>query len=105
MQRMRTLCLRVGLLLGMVFAGSAAESHRLAADFSVVQGEIRPLHGINKGPLAANGLFSVTAEQKELRVPWTRLHECHHPNPDVVDIHTVFPDPDADPARPENGPV
>ncbi|HLX60213.1 MAG TPA: hypothetical protein VKX17_02915, partial [Planctomycetota bacterium] len=27
----------------------------------------------------------------------TRLHDCHWPNPDVVDIHTLFPDFKADP--------
>jgi xylan 1,4-beta-xylosidase len=84
------------------FAASAAEPHRLTVDFSAAQGEFRALHGINKGPLGANGLINVTAEQKELRVPFTRLHDCHHPNPDVVDVHVVFPNPDADPARPES---
>jgi len=86
----------------LVFVGHAAEPHRLTVDFSASQGELRALHGINKGPLSANGLFNVTAEQKELRVPFTRLHDCHHPNPDVVDVHVVFPNPDADPARPES---
>ena len=81
-------------------AVGAAEPHQLAADFSAAQGELRALHGINKGPLSANGLFNVTEAQKRLHVPFTRLHDCHHPNPDVVDVHVVFPNPEADPSLP-----
>ena len=41
-------------------------------------------------------------EQKALGVPFMRLHDCGWPNPDVVNIHAVFPDPDADPTLPES---
>ncbi len=78
----------------------AAEPHRLTVDFAVAQGELRALHGINKGPLSANGLIDVTEAQKRLRVPSTRLHDCHHPNPAIVDVHAVFPNPEADPSLP-----
>ncbi len=77
---------------------AAAQPHTISVNFAAPAGELRPLHGINKGPLAGNGLIDVTDAQKRLRLPFTRLHDCHHPNPDVVDIHTVFPNPDADPA-------
>ena len=77
-----------------------AEEAVLTADFAVPAGSIRPLHGINKGPLAPGGIFDVIKEQKELGVPFTRLHDCGWPNPYVVDLHAVFPDPDADPAKP-----
>lgn len=90
-----------GLLL-LATPGPAAETHRLAVDFSAPQGELRALHGINKGPLSANGLIDVSARHRRLRIPSTRLHDCHHPNPAVVDIHAVFPNPDADPALPES---
>jgi hypothetical protein len=78
----------------------AGEPHHLTVDFAEARGELRPLHGINKGPLAPNGLVDVTEAQKRLRVPSTRLHDCHHPNPAVVDLHAVFPNPDADPSLP-----
>jgi xylan 1,4-beta-xylosidase len=84
-------------LLLSAFAASAGP-HELSADFAQSAGAIRPLHGINKGPLHPNGLISVTEQQKRLRIPFTRLHDCQHPNPHVVDIHAVFPNPDADPA-------
>ena len=85
-------------LLAVTLCVRAAEPHLLAVDFSVPQGELRALHGINKGPLGANGLIDVTEAQKRLRVPSTRLHDCHHPNPAIVDVHAVFPNPEADPA-------
>jgi hypothetical protein len=90
-----------GLMLLLTTVGiSAGELRRITVDFSAAVGDVRPLHGINKGPLAANGLIDVTEAQKRLRVPSTRLHDCHYPNPLVVDIHAVFPNPEADPALP-----
>jgi hypothetical protein len=71
-------------------------------DFSVHTGSIRPLHGINKGPLAPGGMFDLIEEQKQLGIPFTRLHDCGWPNPYVVDHHVVFPNPAADPALAEN---
>src|SRR5438270_13929742 len=56
-----------------------AEDAVLTADFAVPVGRIRPLHGINKGPLAPGGLFDVIQEQKDLGVPFTRLHDCGWP--------------------------
>ncbi len=79
-----------------------ADDPVLRADFSVHIGAIRPLHGINKGPLAPGGIFDVIKEQKELGIPFTRLHDCGWPNPYVVDHHAVFPDAKADPALPES---
>ncbi len=79
-----------------------ADEAVVSADFSVHTGAIRPLHGINKGPLAPGGIFDVIKEQKELGIPFTRLHDCGWPNPYVVDHHAVFPNPAADPALPES---
>jgi len=76
----------------------------LAADLHVdcgrVVGTIRPLHGVNCGPVADQGLTDLSAYYKELGIPLTRLHDCHWPNPDVVDIHTIFPDFGANPEAP-----
>ncbi len=79
-----------------------AEDAVLSVDFSAPSGAIRPLHGINKGPLAPGGIFDVIREQKELGIPFTRLHDCGWPNPYVVDHHAVFPNPNADPSLPES---
>lgn len=97
---------RLGLLAlaGALLAGVSprAAEPLLSADFSVRSGTIRPLHGVNKGPLAPGGLFDVIQEQKELGIPFTRLHDCGWPNPHVVDHHVVFPDPRADPTLAES---
>lgn len=85
---------------GATDLAAPAEPHLLEVDFSAPLAPARPLHGLNKGPLAANGLVDLTEAHRRLRVPWTRLHDCHHPNPAVVDLHAVFPNPNADPESP-----
>ncbi|MFT4548359.1 MAG: xylan 1,4-beta-xylosidase [Verrucomicrobiales bacterium] len=79
--------------------GSAGE---FEIDCAKPIGTIRPLHGGNCGPLQYGGVLDFSKQFKELGAPLIRLHDCHWPNPDVVDIHTVFPDADADPSLPEN---
>ncbi len=95
----------VGLrLLAMLVAAVPLRSGEavLNVDFAVPAGTVRPLHGINKGPLVPGGIFDLIKEQKELGIPFTRLHDCGWPNPYVVDHHAIFPDPQADPALPES---
>lgn len=89
---MGVLSLAVGLATGV----SAAE---VQVDCGKVIGRIRPLHGGNCGPLQSGGLIDLSDYFREVRIPHTRLHDCHWPNPDVVDIHTIFPDFGADPAQ------
>jgi xylan 1,4-beta-xylosidase len=83
-------------------ASADGQDVSLSVDFAVPSGSIRPLHGINKGPLAPGGIFDVIKEQSELGIPFTRLHDCGWPNPYIVDHHAVFPVPDADPSLPES---
>jgi len=87
----------IPLTLAQVVARQSAAELRV--DFSRTNGTVRALHGINKGPLAAGGMVDVTAALRAIEVPAVRLHDCHWPNPDVVDIHAVFPDFQADPAQ------
>lgn len=68
-------------------------------DFSKPAGVIRPLHGVNKGPIAWGGMIDLTEPLRALRIPSSRMHDCHWPNPDVVDIHAIFPNFDADPSQ------
>jgi len=72
----------------------------MRVDFSRDLGRVRLLHGINKGPLAPGGMLDLKQAHRELGVPFVRLHDCHWPNPDVVDIHAIFPNPEADPELP-----
>jgi len=86
---------------------SAAAAEELAEGALLVDcardaGDIRPLHGGNCGPLEYGELVDLSAYFREARFPLLRLHDCHWPSPDVVDIHVLFPNPDADPERPES---
>ena len=72
----------------------------LTVDCSKTAGKIRPLHGLNCGPTTDGGMIDLSAQYRELAVPLVRLHDCNWPNPDVVDIHVVFPDFRADPNVP-----
>ncbi len=65
-------------------------------DCSELVGRIRALHGVNNGPLNYGEIIDLSAYYKELRIPLARLHDSEWPNPDVVDIHAIFPDMKAD---------
>ena len=99
------LCLSLRAWCGVLLllqCASAQEAVELRVDFSRTNGVLRALHGINRGPLVAGGMINVTDSQRALRLPFTRLHDSHWPNSDVVDIHAVFPDFNRDPERPES---
>lgn len=90
----------VGFLLAMAWTSSA--SAQLYVDASKVVGRVRPLHGVNCGPLVAGGMTDLSADYRDLRIPLVRLHDCQWPSPDVVDIAAIFPNPDADPKGPKS---
>jgi hypothetical protein len=74
-------------------------------DFAKPIGRIRPIHGVNNGPAVwsgeENGLTAtLTKRHKEAGFPSVRLHDCHWPAPDVVDVPCIFPISDADPDDP-----
>ncbi|MHB0998719.1 MAG: GH39 family glycosyl hydrolase [Armatimonadota bacterium] len=69
-------------------------------DFSISKGTIKPLHGLNNGPVGYGGLVDVSHYYRELGVPYVRLHDPNWPHPREVDIPQVFPDFNADPADP-----
>ena len=102
MKKMKDMYLAV-YLVGIVWAGWAGEvwagDVELSIDASSPRGMIRALQGVNSGPLHSQGLIDMSDRHREIGVPLTRLHDCHWPNPDVVDIHTIFPDFEADPSR------
>jgi hypothetical protein len=88
----------VAALFCFSFNLKADESITITVDAAQQLGSFKQLHGINKGPLAPGGLMNVIEAQTALRIPWTRLHDCHWPTPDVVDMHVLFPNSMADPA-------
>jgi hypothetical protein len=92
-------CALATICLLPILPSTAAE---LRVDFSTTNGVIRPLHGGNNGPLGYGEIVDLTVFHRELAIPFTRLHDSAWPYPDIVDIHAVFPDFRADPARPES---
>jgi hypothetical protein len=69
----------------------------LDIDLGTPAGEIKPLHGVNLGPLHANGWLDTSATYRRLSFPYTRLHDCPYAVPETVDVHSIFPIFDADP--------
>lgn len=74
----------------------------LNVDLSVTTGRIKPLHGVNLGPVQMNGWMDTSARFRELGFPLTRLHDCPYAVPETVDVHSLFPRFDADPDDPAN---
>lgn len=93
---------RAAIVAGLLNLAGLLGAAELHVDFAQTNGLIRALHGGNCGPLNYGGLLDFTTHHRELGIPMTRLHDCHYPNPDVVDIHAIFPDFRADAALPEN---
>lgn len=87
------------LLASLPMLGAAAEPVILRVDFARSNGVFRAFQGVNKGPMAAGGTIDLTASWRELGVPSTRLHDCQWPYPDVVDMHAIFRNEEADPER------
>ena len=90
--------------VGLAWASAVAVGGtvELTVDFSRTNGLIRPLHGVNLGPLCYRGTVDLSAYHRELGVPLTRLHDVVWLNADAVDISTIFRDFRNDPERPES---
>jgi len=86
-----------GMLVMAVQGATASEPLQLTIDPRQSGAAIRPLHGVNSGPRQGGGTLDLSPLWKEAAFPVARLHDCHWPNPDVVDLHVLFPNPMADP--------
>ncbi len=96
-------CLAMMLATGIACGGlNSLAAEIIHVDCSQEQGTIRPLHGVNGGALVQGETTDLRESWRELGVPITRLHDCEWPLPDVVDVHAVFPHPDADPQDPNS---
>ncbi len=96
-----------GWLLGigvgwLTIDADAGDTLRPTVDFSRQVGVIRPLHGVNGGPLCYRGMVDLRDYHRQLRLPSTRLHDVVWVNYDAVDISTIFRDFRDDAAVAEN---
>jgi hypothetical protein len=72
----------------------------ISIDFSNITGAIKPVHGVNNGPVTYGALLNVSRFYRELAIPYVRLHDTNWPHPREVDIPQIFPDFSKDPADP-----
>lgn len=66
-------------------------------------GRIRPLHGVNSGPVTKVFTYDARPQFREAGFPYARLHDIEYPygSGEFVDIHCIFKNFDAD----ENDPA
>jgi xylan 1,4-beta-xylosidase len=74
----------------------------IKVNFDSAQGQIKPLHGVNNGPVGYGEMVDVSHRYREIGVPYVRLHDPNWPHPREVDIPQVFPNFDADPDDPRS---
>lgn len=66
------------------------------------KGTIKPIHGVNNGPVTYGSLVDVSDYYISMGVPLVRLHDPNWPHPREVDIHIIFPDFSKDPSDPNS---
>ena len=97
---MRHFASLLALATGTLVAATCHAKPALTVDFSHTDGVIRPLHGVNGGPLNYRGVVDLSDHYKALNIPLARLHDIPWAYSDVVDISMVFPDFRDDPGDP-----
>jgi len=74
----------------------------ITVNFDNSIGQIKPMHGVNNGPIGYGGLVDVSHYYREAGIPLVRLHDPNWPHPREVDIPQIFPNFDADPEDPKS---
>lgn len=76
----------------------------LHVDFQKKVGPMKPVHGVNNGPITCNFTQDATEYFREAAIPFSRLHDTEYPfgSGEFVDVSCVFKNPDADPSDPAN---
>ena len=76
----------------------------LHVDFQKKVGPMKPVHGVNNGPVTCNFTQDATEYFREAGIPFSRLHDTEYPfgSGEFVDVGCVFPNFDADPSDPAN---
>jgi hypothetical protein len=83
-------------------SSSTAQTRNIEVDFSKVLGAIKPLNGVNGGPLMMRGNLDLSSNFSELGVKHVRLHDIPWMYNNVVDIQYVFSRFDADVNDPQS---
>lgn len=79
------------------YSGGAVVN-KVTIDFTKTLGLIKPVHGVNNGPITCNFWYDASAYFKEAHIPYCRLHDTEYPfgHGEYVDIACIFKDFDAD---------
>ncbi len=77
---------------------------KLSVDFSKINGKIRPLHGVNSGPMTKVFTYDARPFFREIGITYSRLHDVEYPygSGEFVDIPCIFRNFDADETDPQN---
>jgi len=67
------------LLRGRASGPRAASPRVIEVDFSRPIGTIRPLHGVNCGPIAERFTLDLSRYFRALQIPYVRLHSPNFP--------------------------
>ena len=71
-------------------------------DISKKMGMLKPVNGIDNGPVCFGSLIDSSKYYKQAAFPFCRLHDTNYPHPREVDVPTIFKDFDADEDDPAN---
>lgn len=78
----------------------------ITVDFAKREGKIKAIGGLNAGPLlsACGKEYDLTEDYRSMNIPVVRLADVDPPygKNQLVDVHCIFPDFDADPEAPES---
>ncbi|NLE13588.1 MAG: hypothetical protein GX628_07940 [Clostridiales bacterium] len=74
----------------------------LRIDPKNILGKMKPVHGVNNGPVTLNFTQDASRYFREAGIPFSRLHDTEYPfgSGEFVDIGCVFPDENKDPDDP-----
>jgi hypothetical protein len=98
---MKTIPLTTPIVLFLALASTAA-AVEIRVDCGRPVGRIKPIHGVNNGPLANGENAKLGRWYAEAGFPVARLHDVRWPSPDAVDVSTIFPLAHLDPDDPRN---
>jgi len=79
-----------------------AQRRNIEVDFSKLSGTIKPLNGVNGGPLVTRGAFDLSPSFSEIGIKHIRLHDVPWMYDDVIDINYIFPRFEADENDPKS---
>lgn len=65
-------------------------------------GKVRRIHGVNGTPIIRNWYVDLRYWFKRWEIPVVRTHDCPYDAFDTVDLHHIFPNPEADPDDPKS---